>query len=198
MRRPPRHRAKDGPAKPAVKPAWFGEDQDNLSVLQGVGLEEPDGDRCREAMDRAGRYLAIRPRTEQEVRAKLADAGFEAAVVDEVIGRLSDLRLVDDHAFARAWVTERSRTLGRAGVVLIAELVGKGVSREVAEAAVDEAAPEEESHAAEVAATLLRKVARLPLTDQAARLQQMLLRRGFAVESAAAGVRAVLPPEGWD
>lgn len=176
----------------------LGGDREPLSVL-GPQPDGPDGaDERHKAMGRAGRYLAARPRTEHEVRAKLADANYEADVVEHVIDRLTELRLLDDRDFALRWVEERSRTRGRAGALLIMELVGKGIPREVAEAAVEEASPAEEDHAATVAATLLRKVARLPLTEQAARLQQMLLRRGFAGETAAAGVRAVLPPEGWD
>lgn len=132
----------------------------------------------------------------REVRTKLAEAGYEDDLVDEVVGRLTELRLLDDEAFARAWVRERTR--GRAGAVLVGELTAKGVVRDVAEAAVEEAIPDEEQQAAEVAATLVGKVARLPLREQGSRLNQMLLRRGFAVEAATAGVRAVLPPEGWD
>jgi regulatory protein len=132
------------------------------------------------------------------VRTKLAQCGYQSTVVDEVVVRLIELRLVDDESFARAWVEERSRTKGRAGGALVRELVAKGISFEVAQAAVERTAPDEERHAAEVAATLVRKVARLPLAQQAARLELMLLRRGFGVEPAEAGVRAVLPPEGWD
>ena len=156
-----------------------------------------DGDGT-EAMQRAGRYLGTRPRTEQEVRVKLGRLGYEPIVVDEVIDRLVGLRLVDDEAFARAWVAERSATRGRAGQVLVAELVDKGIAKETAEVAVAQHSPPEEEHAAHVAARLIRKVARLPLHGQGARLHQMLLRRGFSSDAASIGVRAVLPPEGWD
>ncbi len=149
-------------------------------------------------MTRAGRFLAFRPRTVREVRTKLRDAGYGDALVDEVVDRLIELRLLDDEAFARAWIKERSRTRGRAGALLVAELAGKGISRELAEATVADTAPDEEGQAVEVASKLLRKVARLPLEQQGLRLQQMLLRRGFSAESSSAGARAVLPPEGWD
>ena len=151
-----------------------------------------------EAMRTAGRYLGVRPRTEREVRTRLERDGHGPDVVEEVVSRLVELRLVDDEAFARAWVVERSRTRGRAGDLLVAELVAKGVPPDAAAAAVDDVAPNEEDHAVQVAARLVRKVARLPLGEQAARLREMLLRRGFSEDSAATGVKAVLPPEGWD
>jgi regulatory protein len=113
-----------------------------------------------------------------------------------VLARVAELGLVDDRAFARQWVEERSRRLGPA--VLVSELQAKGVDRDVAEEAVAAAGLDEEAQARDLAARLVAKVAGRPLREQRFRLQTMLSRRGISEEAAAAGVRAVLPPEGWD
>jgi len=152
----------------------------------------------KKAMERAGRWLALRPRTESEIAQRLLDGGFDPRVVEKTVARLKELSLVDDHAFARQWVEERANRKGVGGSLLIAELASKGVDPEIAEAAVAEAGLDEAARARGVAAGHLPKVAGLPLARQAARIQALLLRRGFGMETALTATRAVLPPEGWD
>jgi regulatory protein len=105
---------------------------------------------------------------------------------------------VDDGQFALQWVQERSRGKKLSARALVHELRGKGVDPAVAEAALARAGVDEGAQATELAARYVRRVATKPLRDQAARIQQMLARRGYSYEVAEAAVRAVLPPEGWD
>jgi regulatory protein len=164
----------------------------------GAALEEsPSDPELRKAMERAGRWLALRPRTESELRDRL-QGGFEEATVDRALARLAELRLIDDDAFARQWVEERARRKGLGPRALVAELEAKGVSSEVAGAAVEAAAGSEERRAVEWAQRQLGRVADLPLGRQAQRIRAGLLRRGFELETAEAATRAVLPPDGWD
>jgi regulatory protein len=149
-------------------------------------------------MDRAGNFLAYRARSEREVRDALGRSGFEAPVIEATVIKLKRLKLIDDTAFSRQWVEERGSGKGLGRRRLLAELRLKGVDRVVAEDALEEVAIDEEAQAKEVAAALVRKVANRPLGQQAMRLQQMLLGRGFDPEVASAAVRSVLPPEGWD
>jgi regulatory protein len=157
---------------------------------------DTDDESYRAAMQRAGRLLATRSRSEHEVRTRLAGAGYEAGVVDRVVDRLLELRLLDDLGFARQWVAERSTTRGPR--LLCEELRGKGVAQDVIETALDAARLDEARAAAEQAARWSRKVVGRPLAEQARRLQTMLLRRGFSYEAVDGAVRSVLPPEGWD
>src|SRR5687768_5331778 len=99
----------------------------------------------RDAMQRAGHLLASRPRTEHEVRVRLSVAGYEDATVERVITRLLELRLLDDRGFALQWVSERAVAKGRSGDALVAELVGKGIDRAVAESAVADAGIDEDA-----------------------------------------------------
>lgn len=154
--------------------------------------------RRRAAMERAGRLLTLRPRTRIEMVERLADAGFDAEIVAATVDRLGELGLVDDAAFARQWIEERARTKGRPPAVLLNELAAKGIDSEVARKALEEVGPDEVALAAGVAARLVRRHVDRPLPQQAARLLAALARKGFSEEAAEAGVRAVLPPEGWD
>jgi regulatory protein len=152
----------------------------------------------RECMEKAGRLLAQRPRAERELCDRLSAAGFDPEVVDRALLRLRELRLVDDADFARRWVEERARSKGLGGDALLAELRLKGVDVAVAEAAIAGAGLDDETRAIELAASLMRRVARKPLERQASSLWQMLRRKGYSSEAAQAAVKAVLPPEGWD
>ncbi|MDQ3941095.1 MAG: RecX family transcriptional regulator, partial [Actinomycetota bacterium] len=66
----------------------------------------------KEAMERAGRMLALRPRTEKEMRDRLREADFDDEVVEDTIVRLVELNLLDDHAFALDWIEERAPRKG--------------------------------------------------------------------------------------
>jgi regulatory protein len=160
--------------------------------------ESPSDPELRKAMERAGRWLALRPRTESELRDRLQQGGFEGGTVERALARLAELRLIDDEAFARQWVEERARRKGLGPRALVAELEAKGISAEVAGAAVEAAAGGEERRAVEWAQRQLGRVADLPLGKQAQRIRGGLLRRGFELDTAEAATRAVLPPAGWD
>ena len=152
----------------------------------------------KEAMERAGRMLALRPRTEREIHDRLKEASFPDDVIDDTVARLYELDLLDDEAFALDWITERTAKKGVGPRVLVSELQRKGIDRSTAEAALATSGIEEADTATAQAEKLLHKVIRYPLKDQASRLQQMLMRRGFSWEAVEEAVKAVLPPEGWD
>jgi regulatory protein len=152
----------------------------------------------RSAMERAGRLLTVRARSEREMRTRLGQAGYAPDVVEAVVIRLSDLSLIDDLAFAGEWIAEQVSRKPVSPDVLLRKLVDKGVERELAQAALAEAGIDEVAAATQVAAGLVRRVLDRPLAEQGPRLVQMVVRRGFSFEAAEEGARAVLPPEGWD
>jgi regulatory protein len=55
------------------------------------------------AKQRAFRLLAMRARSEKELRAKLKEKGFDESVVEEVTARLRELNYLNDESFARQW-----------------------------------------------------------------------------------------------
>lgn len=80
------------------------------------------------ARDQCIRLLAVRPRTRAELDAALRRRGYHDDVISEVLDRYSDVGIIDDEAFARAWVTSRHHSKGLAKRALAGELRRKGVS----------------------------------------------------------------------
>lgn len=162
-----------------------------------VGAAGSPGDGIGDAMRKAGRLLALRPRTAREMRDRLALAGFDTDVVDAAVARLEELRLVDDLAFAVQWIEERSRR-GRGPAALSLELEAKGVDAETAGHAFEVAGVDEGREAQRWAERLLPKVNHWPLRYQASYLHAALARRGYSPEATEDAIKAVLPPDGWD
>ena len=53
------------------------------------------------------RQLAVRPRTRAELAGALAKRGISEEVSAQVLDRYDEVGIIDDAAFARAWVTSR-------------------------------------------------------------------------------------------
>jgi regulatory protein len=80
------------------------------------------------ARDQCIRLLAVRPRTRSELETALVKRGYDEDVIAEILDRYSDVGIIDDEAFARAWVTSRHHSKGLAKRALAGELRRKGVS----------------------------------------------------------------------
>jgi SOS response regulatory protein OraA/RecX len=73
------------------------------------------------------RFLEARSRSVAEVRTRLARAGYRPELVESAIGRLTDLGMLDDAAFAAQWVESRDRAHPRGEAALMVELRQKGI-----------------------------------------------------------------------
>jgi len=71
--------------------------------------------------------LAVRPRTRAELASAMRRRGVAPEVAAEVLGRYAEVGIIDDAAFAKAWVTSRHHGRGLARRVLATELRRKGV-----------------------------------------------------------------------
>jgi regulatory protein len=101
---------------------------------RGTGLLEPD-----RWLHLAVRYLARWDRTVAQVDHFLRNKGASPNQVKQTIGRLSDLRYLDDRAYAQRWIEHRlaRKPMGRER--LKAELQTKGVAESLAERAIRDA-----------------------------------------------------------
>lgn len=141
--------------------------------------------------------LAGRARSRHELAGKLAAKGVPAEVGERLLDRFEEVGLVDDAAFARAWVDQRRGGKGLARRALAQELRRKGVDDEVARAALDEVDPDQEREAArELVRRRLRSVQRLDAATATRRLVAMLGRKGHAPGVAYAVVREELAAAG--
>jgi regulatory protein len=80
-------------------------------------------------LEAAARFLEARSRSIHEVRRRLTQAGYRAELVEGAIERMVDLGMLDDEAFARAWVESRDRARPRGERAIREELRLKGVDR---------------------------------------------------------------------
>lgn len=141
-----------------------------------------DEDTFQKAYHRALLFLGYRPRSESEVRRRLAKAKVEPDVVEHVLERLRAGRLVDDRDFARYWVENREAFNPRGARLLAAELRQRGVEREVVAEALEGIGDERES----ALAAGRRKALQLKGLDYRTfrdRLGAFLARRGFDWET---------------
>ncbi len=80
-------------------------------------------------LEAAARFLEARSRSVAEVRRRLTSAGYRPDLVDGAIERMTELGMLDDEAFARAWVESRDRARPRGERAIREELRLKGIDR---------------------------------------------------------------------
>ena len=144
------------------------------------------------------RALTGAAKTRQQLADLLARRDVPEETATAVLDRFAEVGLIDDAAFARAWVTSRQSGRGLARRALRAELRAKGVDGEEAEQALAEVDDEDERAAArylvERRLSSLRRVDRQTATR---RLIGMLARKGYSGGLAAGVVRDVLDETGF-
>jgi regulatory protein len=89
-------------------------------------------------LEAAARFLEARARSVDEVRRRLGQAGYRTDLVDGAITRMTELGMLDDATFARAWVESRDRARPRGERALRRELQLKGIDRELSDEILDE------------------------------------------------------------
>ncbi|WP_245161066.1 regulatory protein RecX [Blastococcus sp. CT_GayMR16] len=139
------------------------------------------------------RALTGTPKTRQQLADLLAKKGVPEEAAEAVLDRYTEVGLIDDAAYARAWVSSRQAGRGLARRALSSELRAKGVDAEVAAAAVDTVDDEDERAAAQ--RLVERKVPGMRRLDRATatrRLMGMLARKGYNGGMAAAVIREAL------
>jgi regulatory protein len=145
------------------------------------------------------RALTGAPKTRQQLADILARKDIPEHAAETVLDRLTEVGLIDDAEFARAWVSSRQAGRGLARRALSAELRAKGVDPEVAADAVEVVGDEDEREAAR--RLVDRKVGAMRRLDRATatrRLMGMLARKGYNGGLAAAVVREALDSAGAD
>ncbi|GHF23748.1 regulatory protein RecX [Streptomyces mashuensis] len=145
------------------------------------------------------RLLTGSPRTRRQLADALARRGIPAEAAEEVLSRFEDVGLIDDAAFAGAWVESRHRGRGLARRALARELRTRGVDSAVVDEAVGRLDPEQEERTArELVDRKLRSTRGLDREKRLRRLAGMLARKGYPEGLALRVVRRALEEEGDD
>jgi regulatory protein len=187
-----------GPAWTAARPESAGsrERSESAGVAGAGGVNDDPQERARQV---CLRMLTAAPRTS----AQLADAMRRKGVPDEaaqaVLNRLAEVGLIDDAAFARAWVESRHHARGLARRALAAELEKRGVRGEDVRTAVGALGPDEEiATARRLVAKAIAGTRGRPLPVRIRRLVGLLARKGYPAPLAYRVVREALEQEGID
>ena len=142
------------------------------------------------------RKLTMAPRTRAQLANDLRSRDVPEDVATRVLDRFSEVGLVDDEAFAQAWVRSRHAGRGLSRRALAHELRHRGVDDETVAEAVDAIGPEEERAAAcDIVARRLQSTRGLPYEARVRRLAGMLARKGYSSGVALGVVREALAHE---
>jgi regulatory protein len=167
----------DAPLNPDVDSESPEEMNDPESVARGVCL----------------RALTGTPKTRQQLADLLTKRGVPDDAAEAVLDRFTEVGLIDDAAYARAWVSSRQAGRGLARRALSAELRAKGVDPEVAAEAVEQVDDEDERAAAQrLVERRMPSMGRLDRVTASRRLMGMLARKGYNGGLAAAVIREAL------
>ncbi|MFO8009890.1 MAG: RecX family transcriptional regulator [Dehalococcoidia bacterium] len=159
---------------------------DEAGISSGQELSDSDLKRIKraehgqQALERAHRFLAHRPRSEFEVRRRLERYGYDPDIIESTLIKLRADGLVDDESFAAFWKRNRQEFNSRSARMLALELRSKGVDRDIIAATVEGVDDQAEAERAG-----RRKARSLPAGDYyqfRKKLAGFLSRRGFNYE----------------
>ncbi len=145
------------------------------------------------------RLLTLAPRTRAQLAQAMSRRGVPAEAAETVLSRFTDAGLIDDAAFARAWVESRHHGRGLSRRSLSAELRRRGVESEVVREAVGALDPEQE--VATARRLVEQKMASTRGRPPAARARQaasLLARKGYPPGLTFRLIREAMEAEGTD
>lgn len=157
------------------------------------GPQDDPGDPAAVAKSVCLRLLADAARSRYQLEEVLRRRGIPDDVAGRVLDRLTEVGLLDDAAYASAFVLSKQRDRGLGRAALRAELRRKGISAVLAEAAVAVVDVESERERAfSLVAKRLDAAMFAGLPAARRRLLGLLARRGYAASLAASVVDAAL------
>ncbi|MBU9710748.1 recombination regulator RecX [Evansella tamaricis] len=160
-------------------------------LSKGKTLTEEEMNRIREedvldkAFQRTLHFISYRMRSEKEVLTYLHEQDIQKEEASQLLERLKDLNLLDDQAFAEAFVRTKKNTQKKGPLLIQQELYEKGITEKGIEKAMKEY-PEEEV-LENAMKTALKKQSSYQKEGQRKRqqkLMQFLIQRGFPSETA--------------
>lgn len=188
------------PAGPGTEPAAAEREPGESRSRARVSTPGPDGDPEADpyavAHSIALNRIAGRDRTRHELEQALTTKNVPPEVAEQVLDRLAAVGLINDAAFAEAWVESRQRRRHLSRPALRRELQVKGVDRDQIDAALETVAFGDELAAArDLARRRHATIAGLPYPVRYRRLAGALSRRGFGSAIVTQVLREVLGGE---
>src|SRR6201995_1096664 len=168
---------------------------EGVSAATARGTQEPE----TRARPICLRVLTAAPRNRAQLAQAMPRGGVPAEAAEAVLARFTDAGLIDDAAFARAWVESRHHSRGLSKRSLSAELRRHGVDNDEIREAVEVLDPEQEVTTAR--RLVERKLASSRGRPPEARGRQaagMLAREGYPPGLAFRLIREIMQDEGAD
>ena len=160
---------------------------------RGESPETPPADPRQRARDICLRLLSVRPRTRAELATALRQRGIPDEDATAVLERYGEVGMIDDEAFAKAWVTSRHAGRGLASGALARELRQRGVDSSAIGSALTELDGDTEATMARALVDRrLRSMDGLSAEVAFRRLVGMLARKGYSSGLAVRTVRDAL------
>lgn len=125
------------------------------------------------------RYIAMRPRTEWEIRFYLERKKAPPPLVDSILNKLSIIGLIDDVKYAKAFVNDRRLLRPTSRRKMMAELRKKRVADDVIEQALGQ---DNKLDQASIREIVDRKRRQAKYRDDNLKLMQYLARQGFSYD----------------
>jgi SOS response regulatory protein OraA/RecX len=143
------------------------------------------------------RLITVEPRTRSQLAQALRRKQIPDAIADGILDRFTEVGLIDDQAFARAWVESRHHSRGLSRRALSTELRRRGVADDDVREAVETLDPDQEvATARQIVDRKLRSTRGQPPDARARRLVGALARKGYGPALAYRIVREALEAEG--
>ncbi len=165
-------------------PVLMAVDKEQKALFDDAGSAESQS-QLRSALAKAYRLLAVRARSEKELRDALSRAKFDTAIIAAAVADCKQQRFIDDASFARQFIQSRlrNRPMGRERLAI--ELRQKGVETEIINTALDEFFAEQSqiTLADQLAEKQRKRLTNLPPPKARQRLADFLRRRGFDWET---------------
>ena len=165
----------------------FGLYKDNAAWLEiGQVLSDAkikqllDKDQKSEVYLKALDFISYKPRTSEETRRKLLQAGYDEVLIEGTISDLLENGILDDKSYAEQWVEERLRLKPRSKRFLIFELRKKGISKDLIQSAVEDV--DDFQSAYDLAESRLFRYEKLPRMEFRRKLGNYLVEKGYSYD----------------
>ena len=137
------------------------------------------------AKNYALRLIAIRPRSEREIKDKLTiylrKKGLPGKLIEVVVSHLKEFDFINDTDFAKWWIMQRGTSAIRGSKIITLELKSKGVSSDIITELLPNPDDNQELEKAKIviSKSLRRKYSSFSPQIVKMKLANLLFRRGF-------------------
>jgi regulatory protein len=143
------------------------------------------------------RLITVEPRTRAQLAQAMQRKQIPEQVAEGILDRFTEVGLIDDQAFARAWVESRHHSRGLSRRALSTELRRRGVADDDVRDAVETLDPDQEAATArQIVDRKLRATRGQPFEARMRRLVGALARKGYGAALSYRIVREALEAEG--